>query len=295
MALNLATIKSKTEESRGTVPKEEIESEIFKEPSPATGNSSLITINKIAAEKFMLAIEECVGDIEEQKALVDRLVQSKNKELQGFQSETIEKFNTLIDATRDLSEKIKATESYENYLQEQVKNADLSKQVAMLETQLQKEKAEFSSFLIKTDSFLSMKVGELSEKVSELKSADEVIETNIQKFKDELKAESTKYTANAERTIEEAADSFVKGAGNQYESLKADCNAMLKSYTEKCQQHLDTIKKQSIDFLKQCEAENKKLIEKVPAVANAKFSKKDVIIYTLAGVSIASLLVQMFV
>ena len=295
MALNLATIKSKTEESRGTVPKEEIESEIFKESSPATGNSSLITISKIAAEKFMLAIEECVGDIEEQKALVDRLVQSKNEELQGFQSETIEKFNTLIDSTRDLSEKIKATESYENYLQEQVKNADLSKQVAMLETQLQKEKAEFSSFLIKTDSFLSMKVGELSEKVSELKSADEVIETNIQKFKDELKAESTKYTANAERTIEEAADSFVKGAGNQYESLKADCNAMLKSYTEKCQQHLDTIKKQSIDFLKQCEAENKKLIEKVPAVANAKFSKKDVIIYTLAGVSIASLLVQMFV
>ena len=295
MALNLATIKSKTEESRGTVPKEEIESEIFKETSPATGNSSLITISKIAAEKFMLAIEECVGDIEEQKALVDRLVQSKNEELQGFQSETIEKFNTLIEATRDLSEKIKATESYENYLQEQVKNADLSKQVAMLETQLQKEKAEFSSFLIKTDSFLSMKVGELSEKVSELKSADEVIETNIQKFKDELKAESTKYTANAERTIEEAADSFVKGAGNQYESLKADCNAMLKSYTEKCQQHLDTIKKQSIDFLKQCEAENKKLIEKVPAVANAKFSKKDVIIYTLAGVSIASLLVQMFV
>ncbi|MBQ8680337.1 MAG: hypothetical protein IJ530_11315 [Treponema sp.] len=295
MALNLATIKSKTEESRGTVPKEEIESEIFKDPSPATGNSSLITISKIAAEKFMLAIEECVGDIEEQKALVDRLVQSKNEELQGFQSETIEKFNALIDATRDLSEKIKATESYENYLQEQVKNADLSKQVAMLETQLQKEKAEFSSFLIKTDSFLSMKVGELSEKVSELKSADEVIETNIQRFKDELKAESTKYTANAERTIEEAADSFVKGAGNQYESLKADCNAMLKSYTEKCQQHLDTIKKQSIDFLKQCEAENKKLIEKVPAVANAKFSKKDVIIYTLAGVSIASLLVQMFV
>ncbi|MBQ9282279.1 MAG: hypothetical protein IJ207_08795 [Treponema sp.] len=295
MALNLATIKSKTEESRGTVPKEEIESEIFKEPSPATGNSSLITISKIAAEKFMLAIEECVGDIEEQKALVDRLVQSKNEELQGFQSETIEKFNTLIDATRDLSEKIKATESYENYLQEQVKNADLSKQVAMLETQLQKEKAEFSSFLIKTDSFLSMKVGELSEKVSELKSADEVIETNIQRFKDELKAESTKYRADAERTIEEAADSFVKGAGNQYESLKADCNEMLKSYTEKCQQHLDTIKKQSIDFLKQCEAENKKLIEKVPAVANAKFSKKDVIIYTLAGVSIASLLVQMFV
>ena len=96
MALNLATIKSKTEESRGTVPKEEIESEIFKDPSPATGNSSLITISKIAAEKFMLAIEECVGDIEEQKALVDRLVQSKNEELQGFQSETIETFNALI-------------------------------------------------------------------------------------------------------------------------------------------------------------------------------------------------------
>ena len=70
---------------------------------------------------------------------------------------------------------------------------------------------------------------------------------------------------------------------------------MLKSYTEKCQQHLDTVKKQSIDFLKQCEVENKKLIEKVPAVANSKLSKKDVIIYVLAGVSVASLLVQIFV
>ena len=70
---------------------------------------------------------------------------------------------------------------------------------------------------------------------------------------------------------------------------------MLKSYTEKCQQHLDILKKQSIDFLKQCKVENKKLIEKVPVVANSKLSKKDAIIYVLAGVSIASLLVQIFV
>mgnify|MGYP002622259183 CR=1 FL=1 len=296
MALNLTTINSRTEYSQEIIPKKEDEAEIFKEnPSAPTANSNMITINQVSAEKFMLAIEECVGDIQEQRELVNRLIENKNTELEHFQSDTIKKFNALIEATTDLKEKISATESYESYLEEQVKNANLTKEIAMLETQLQKEKAEISSFLIKTDNFLSMKIGELSEKVSELKSADEVIEMNIEKFKNELRAEATKYTSDADRKIEEASDSFVTGAMNQYESLKADCNAMIKNYTEKCQQHLDTIKKQSIDFLKQCEAENKKLIEKVPAVADAKFSKKDVIIYMLAGVSIASLLVQMFV
>ncbi len=67
----------------------------------------------------------------------------------------------------------------------------------------------------------------------------------------------------------------------------------LEGDTTKCQQHLETVKKQSIDFLKQCESENKKLVEKVPAVANSKYSKKGIIIYCLAGVRIISLFIQL--
>ncbi len=254
--------------------------------------ANMVTIDRTKAEQFLLILEESIGDIEEQKALVDSLIRSKNEELQSFQTETIEKFNSLIQATKELSEKIKATESYENYLAEKLENANLSKSVTMLEQQLQKEKAEISSFIIKTDNFITLKINEILDTVSDLKTINEMVENQIQKFKEELQAESKKSIANADNQLEEASKSLVNGANVQYESLKAECNAMIKSYTEKCQQHLETVKKQSIDFLKQCEVENKKLIEKVPAVADRKISKKDVIIYILAVVAITSSIVQ---
>ena len=265
-------------------------------PETVKENSmNMVTIERTKAENFLIVLEECIGDIEEQKNLIDKLIQSKNEELEGFQSQTISKFNALIEATSGLSEKIAATESYENYLAEQVRNANLSKEVAMLEQQLQKEKAEISKFIISTDNFITTRISDIESTVNELKSVNNIIEENIQKFKEELKNESSKAIAQAENQLTENSDALVKGASNQFRILQEDCNTMLKSYTEKCQQHLDTVKKQSIDFLKQCEVENKKLIEKVPAVANSKLSKKDAIIYVLAGVSIASLLVQIFV
>ena len=283
MALNTIG-KIKTDEQSQTEEKQELQKE---------NNANMVTIDRTKAEQFLIAIEECVGDIEEQKSLVDNLIKSKNEELQGFQSETIEKFNAIIQAMTDLAEKIKATESYENFLQEKVENANLSKSVAMLEQQLQKEKAEITSFIIKTDNFITVKIGEIQTIVNDLKTVDEMVEHSIQKFKDELQTEAKKYFADADKIMNETSDSFVNGAQTQYNSLKAECNAMIKSYTEKCQQHLETLKKQSVDFLKQCEAENKKLIEKVPAVANKKFSIKDAIIVTLAIVAIASTFIQM--
>ena len=68
---------------------------------------------------------------------------------------------------------------------------------------------------------------------------------------------------------------------------------MIKAYTEKCQAHLETIKKQSIDFLKQCAAENKKLVESVPSVKNRKLSVKDMIIYSLSIMAIAATFFQL--
>ena len=261
--------------------------------SPATAN--MVTVDKTIVEKFMLAIEECVGDIEEQRELVDRLIESKSRELDVFQSETIKKFNALIESTQDLSEKIRATESYENYLEEQVKNANLTKEVAMLEQQLQKEKAEVSLFIRDITNTVTVKLGDMETIVSELKSADNIIEEKITQFKEDMTAETSRYEKSAESKLDEVGSHIQSAAESQIAGMRAECESMLRSYTDRCREHLETVKKQSIDFLKQCESENKKLIEKVPAVANAKFSKKDIAIYLMAGVSVASLLVQMFV
>lgn len=259
-----------------------------------SGKMDMVTIDRKKAENFLIALEECVGDVEEQKNLVDNLIKTKNEELQRFQSETIEKFNILIQSTTELAEKIKAADSYENYLAEKLENANLSKSVTMLEQQLQKEKSELSSFIIKIENFITLKIGEIESKVNDLETINEMVENKLETFKKELQGEVRKTLEAADSKIDESSDSLINGARVQYEALKADCNSMIKSYTEKCQQHLDTIKKQSLDFLKQCEIENKKLIEKVPAVANKKISIKDILIFTVSGTAIISVLCQLF-
>lgn len=273
---------------------EEKKEEIVTAQQKDNSASSMVTIDRKKAEDFLLILEECVGDVQEQKTLVDNLINNKNRELQSFQTETIDKFNSLISATQELSEKIKATDSYENYLSEKIENANLSKSVAMLEQQLQKEKAEFSSFLIKTENFLTLKLNEINETVTDLHTINEMVENKIEKFKQELEAEAKKQLSSINKTVDESSESLLNGANNQYEALKIECNSMLKAYTEKCQQHLETVQKQSVSFLKQCGEENKKLIEKVPAVADKKISKKDVVIYVLAVVTIASDIVHFF-
>ena len=256
---------------------------------------NMVTIDRTKAEDFLIALAECLENVQTQKEMVDKLVEVQQGGLENFKKDTITKFNAIIEATTDLKDKIVVAGNYQDYLAEQVKNANLQKDVVMLQQQLDKEKAEISQFLIKVDSFLTLKINDIVEKVRELNNADEIIENNIKKFKEELKIETAKHVASADNIVETSSNSLIDGAKNQMAGFRAECNEMLKKFTEKCQAHLETVKKQSIDFLKQCENENKKLIEKVPAVANSKISKKDIVIYAMAGVSIASLLVQMFV
>jgi len=258
-------------------------------------NPNMITVDRRKAENFLMVLEECIGDIQEQKTLVDTLVNNKDIELQSFKTETIQKFNNLIEATRELNEKIKASSSYESYLEERIKNANLSREIALLEQQLQKEKAEISEFVIKTDTFIRTEINEIKSKTNELISVDELIKNNLQSFKEEINKEIIKFTEEVEKEISEASDSFVQGTDNKQNFLVAKCNEMLKAYTDKCQQHLETVQKQSIDFLKQCSCENKKLIEKVPAVAEKKLTKKDYIIFGLVALSVVSTMIKMVI
>lgn len=263
--------------------------------SPQTQKSpDMVTIDRTVAESFMIAIEECVGDIQEQKALVDKLISDRRQDLVAFQSETIRKFNDLISATSGLKEKLKTTESYESYLEERVKNVNLEKEVNMLQEQLYKEKAEFSQFIIKVDNFLTTKIGDMKDKIDELHSADNVIKENVESFKEEIKAMFAQQAAKTDNLVNDSSEQIRKVSESNSMGLKAEANEMIKAYTEKCQENLQKVQQQSIDFLKQCSEQHKKLIEKVPAVAASKFSTKDIVIFAMAAASIVSAAMQIF-
>ena len=258
-------------------------------------DARMITIPQAEAEKYLIALAETLDDVQDLKEVANSLITSKNSELEHFRDDTITKFNALIESTTELKEKLDTAESYENYLEERVKNANLSAEVAALEKQLQKEKMEVSIFIQTMTRTMDTCTAEIHAKITELKSADEIIKDSIKEFKDETEKASTSYLNEAEKKIAEVSTTLLANSKNEYEILKAQSSDMIKAYTEKCQAHLETIKKQSIDFLKQCAAENKKLIESVPGVKSKKLSVKDMIIYGMSVAAIASMVVQIFV
>lgn len=257
--------------------------------------AKMVTIPQAESEKFLIALAETLDDVQDLKEIANSLITSKNIELEHFRDDTITKFNALIESTTDLKKKLDTAESYENYLEERVKNANLSAEVAALEIQLQKEKAEISIFIQMMTKSMDTCTSEIHAKITELKSADEIIKNSIKEFKDETEKASTNYMNEAEKKIAEISTTLLANSKNEYEILKTQSSDMIKAYTEKCQAHLETIKKQSIDFLKQCAAENKKLIESVPGVKSKKLSVKDMIIYGMSVAAIASMVVQIFV
>ncbi len=269
--------------------------ETQQDTSPQKPDTRMITIPQAEAEKFLIGLAETLEDVQDLKEVASSLITSKNSELEHFRDDTITKFNALIESTTDLKEKLDTAESYENYLEERVKNANLSAEVAALEKQLQKEKAEVSIFIQMMTRSMDTCTSEIHAKIMELKSADEIIKNSIKEFKEETEKTSTSYMNEAEKKIAEVSTTLFTNSKNEYEILKRQSSDMIKAYTEKCQSHLDTIKKQSIDFLKQCAAENKKLIESVPGIKSKKLSVKDMIIYGMSVAAIASMVMQIFV
>lgn len=258
-------------------------------------STKMVTIPQAESEKFLIALAETLDDVQDLKEIANSLITSKNSELEHFRDDTITKFNALIQSTSELKKKLDTAESYENYLEERIKNANLSGEVAALEMQLQKEKAEVSIFIQMMTKSMDTCTSEIHAKITELKSADEIIKNSIKDFKEETEKASTNYMNEAEKKIAEVSTTLLANSKNEYEILKTQSSDMIKAYTEKCQAHLETIKKQSIDFLKQCAAENKKLIESVPGVKSKKLSVKNMIIYGMSVAAIASMVVQIFV
>ena len=111
----------------------------------------------------------------------------------------------------------------------------------------------------------------VTDKCRELKSANTLIEESIMKFRGDSLAASE----------------------NEYKALKLQCEKMLQTFTENAQKTLETVKKTSIDFITQCEKENKSLIGKVPVV-KGKLTAENWIVIVFGCIGIASLIINLF-
>lgn len=262
-------------------------------------SENLITINQATAETFIMALQDSLNEIEEFKGYVSTKIFNKFSELEKFENKTVELFNSLLDSTKELSKKINTKETYSDYLESQIENRDLSKQVLMMQSCLNKEKAEISIFIQDISKIIESTTTSINNKISELKNINDIIEENVKKIEEKF---SSNYESITKKTVEQLDEyenkhdqtiidlnkKLLDATSSSENAFKAKCDELITKYTEKCQSHLDKVQEASISFLTQCKTQNENLIKKVPSIeVKNSISKKDKLIFFVGFISIA--------
>ena len=270
-------------------------------------SENIVTVSQATAENFIMSLQDSINEIEEFKEYVSTKLNNKFSELERFENETINLFNSLLDSTKELSTKITTKESYSDYLEEQIKNKDLSKQVILLQQCLNKEKAEVSIFVQEISETINTAVINIENKISELRNVNDIIEENVKKIEEKF---SSNYESITKKTIEQLEEfenkhdqsimdlskKLLDASSNNENTFKAKCEELITKYTEKCQSHLNTLQETSISFLTQCKTQNENLVKQIPSIeVKNSVSKKDKILFITAVVSIACSLASLIV
>ena len=282
----------------------------------AAASKEMITLEQVKAENFLIALKEIVGDVDVLKETTSQQIeilrengdeqQRRINSLLGgidfFQNDVLKKLSSVVKSLEVLEKSLGERADYDKYLEEHMENkilsqqyASLSSEVTLLEKQLQKEKVETYAFMEDVRNALKDHFSDIGETIKNLKAADEIIKESIDKFCKTSQNEKDKLAEAAEEVIDELGEKWQSLTDGQIQGVKSSYDASFRRYAEKCQETLEIVKKQSIDFLKQCDAENKKLIEKIPVMKDSKYSKKDITVYALAFMSLISLTLQLFI
>lgn len=253
---------------------------------PMVNKPNMIPIERAKAEDLVMLIEEALKGVEAQKDNLNIIIENynnKKNDLDLYQTKIIQIFDVLTNKLNELHLQIDKSGSYEMYLEEKVKNSDLTKSVTMLELQLQQEKVEFMTF-----------INQAQKKIEELKSADEIIKKSTYEFIQKVTEHRSDFETTADSKLEEISKILLESSKDQIEFVTKKTEEMLKKYTEKCQEHLDTLKSNSIKFLEQCSSTNEQLVKKVPAIQNEKYTKKDFLLVGMCIISVGFIVFSRF-
>ena len=224
-----------------------------------------------ALEKAVIALSEELANVSELKDALEQSLNDKNVADDEFQSEVTAYFNSLRKQFDEFNEKFSREIDYARELDLKIQNNEYRGQIYLLEKTLDAERAKITIALDDITEAVKEKLRLVSDKCLELKSADNLIEESIMKFRSDSMSASE----------------------NEYRALRQNCEAGLRLFTENAQKTLETVKKRSVDFITQCEKENKALIKNIPSV-KGKLTAENWLVVVFGCVGIASLIVRLF-
>ena len=241
---------------------------------PVKEKQEIVPYNKetqSALEKAVIALSEELANVSELKDALEQSLNDKNVADDKFQSEVTAYFNSLRKQFDEFNEKFSREIDYARELDLKIQNNEYRGQIYLLEKALDAERAKITIALDDITKIVKEKLLLVSDKCLELKAADNLIEEAIMKFRSDSMSASE----------------------NEYRALRQNCEAGLRLFTENAQKTLETVKKRSVDFITQCEKENKALIKNVPSV-KGKLTAENWIVVVFGCVGIASLIVRLF-
>ncbi len=297
-----------------------LENSLIKKRQPEDSKSTMITIQESKAESFLQTMEQCLSDLAAYKELIENNVNTELNQLTNFRSETLKSITDLSTQTRELNAKIGNVKNYEEYIRSELEQDTLKRDKTSLELHLIEQENKITDFIktmtTSTSSSIAKIAGEITNvtltvntviskldtKITELKSVETVITESLKSFEQQVtekidklnpvQQESLKkLTDEVENLTDKTSQSFIDGSVQQYSDLKTKAQKMIDDYTKQCQKNLDTIKTESIEFLRSCQKQNNEILKKIPYKDSGKYKIKDWILY---GICIFSLLFSTF-
>ena len=228
--------------------------------------------NYSTIEKAIIELSEELANLSELRDSIEHSFENKISADDKFQSEITSYFNLITKKFEEFNEKLTHEIDYNRELELKIQNNEYKGQIYLLERELNEERAAITKTLDEINKVVKENLLTLSDKCRELKSADTLIEESINKFRGDA----------------------ISASENEFKALKMQCEKMLKTFTENAEKTLETVKKTSIDFITQCEKENKSLIGKVPVV-KGKLTAENWIVIVFGCIGIATLLLNLFI
>lgn len=228
--------------------------------------------NYSTIEKAIIELSEELANLSELRDSIEHSFDNKISADDKFQSEITSYFNLITKKFEEFNGKLTHEIDYNRELELKIQNNEYKGQIYLLERELNEERATITKTIDEINKVVKENLLAVSDKCRELKSANNIMEESISKFRGDAIATSE----------------------NEFKALKIQCEKMLQVFTENAQKTLETVKKTSIDFITQCEKENKILIGKVPVV-KGKLTAENWIVIIFGCIGIASFLLNLFI
>ena len=226
--------------------------------------------NYSTIEKAIIDLSEELANLSELRDSIEHSFENKSVADDKFQSQVTSYFNLITKKFEEFNDKISHEIDYNRELELKIQNNEYKGQVYLLERELNEERAKITKTIDEINTVVKDNLLTVSDKCRELKSANNIIEESIMKFRGDAIAASE----------------------NEFKVLKMQCEKMLTTFTENAQKTLETVKKTYIEFITQCERENKSLIGKVPVV-KGRLTAENWIVIIFGCIGIASLLLNL--